>query len=189
MADKRVFAGIGFGEALGRDFAPWMKKLRKTADQKEIALKWTPVENYHVTLFFLGETPEEEIPALAAKLETAAGSFPVFELKLRGLDALPGIEHARVLYLDVQRSQTLVELQAAVAAALAGGVRDGDDYVPHLTVARLRNPKGVRDLLSPFRHVDLGRQAVTEVVLYESIQTGPYSVYQPLHRVPLRRDA
>lgn len=185
MANKRIFAGIGFGEELGRDFAPWVKKLKKTADQKEIGLKWTPPENYHVTLFFLGETAEEEVPALAEKLEAAVAPFAGFELKLRGLGAFPSVENARVLYLDVQRSQNLLELQAAVAAALSGGVRDGDDYLPHLTVSRLRNPKGVRDLLSPFRHVDLGRWAVKEVVLFESIQTGPFSVYKPLHRVPL----
>ena len=182
---KRLFVGLSFEEKLGRDLEPWVKKLKKTADQKDMTLKWVPQENYHMTLVFLGDTDEAQIPEIAKRLDEVANTHAGFELKLRGLDAFPEITSARVIYLGAQKSQALLDLQSQVERVIQGEAKEDRGYVPHLTLARLRNPKSCRDLLSPFQHVDMGRREVRELHLYESLQAGPFPVYKKLHSAKL----
>ena len=182
---KRLFVGLSFEEKLGRDLEPWVKKLKKTADQKDMTLKWVPQENYHMTLVFLGDTDEAKIPELSRQIDDIANTHAGFDLKLRGLDAFPEIMSARVIYLGAQKSQALLDLQAQVEGVIQGEAKEDRGYVPHLTLARLRNPKSCRDLLSPFQHVDMGRREVRELHLYESLQAGPFPVYKKLHSAKL----
>lgn len=186
MATKRLFVGLGFSGQFARDLEPWIQKLKKTADHKEIGLKWTVPENYHVTLVFLGATAEEEIPGIHEKMKAAAERRAGFSLKIRGLGGFPSPRSARVLYLAVQRSQAILDLQSDLESLLKKPDEVEPDYTPHLTLARLRNPKNCRDLLSPFEHLDLGRQDVNEIRLFSSTLAGPYPVYEQLLRVPLK---
>lgn len=164
---------------------PWVKKIKKTADQKEISLRWTPAENYHVTLVFLGETDEETIPQIEEQMKTIATKHSAFSLKVRGVGGFPEISHARVLYLGIQRSQNLLNLQSDLEQIFKDPQFHERDYSPHLTLARLRNPRSCRDLLSPFEHLDLGKQEVQEIVLYQSVLAGSFPVYKPLARALL----
>ncbi|MEZ0392081.1 MAG: RNA 2',3'-cyclic phosphodiesterase [Pseudobdellovibrionaceae bacterium] len=188
MASKRLFIGIHFSEKFANELLPWIKKIRKTADQKEIGLKWTPAENLHVTLVFLGPTSEEQIPDIESKIEAVILKHSTFDLKIRGIGGFPELHRARVIYLNVQRSQKLLDLQSDLERELKDPSEFEPDYSPHLTLARLRNPKSCRDLLSPFEKIDLGKQGVSEVILYESHLAGAFPVYEMLRRFPLPQD-
>lgn len=181
---QRLFVGIGFEANFAAQVETWMKKLRKTADRKDLTVKWTPKDNLHVTLVFLGDTEPEALLGIEAALARVAERRAGFAVKIRNVGAFPTIEQARVLWLGVQRSQALLDLQSDLEKEL--GFPPSEDYVPHLTIARLRNPKGCRDLLSPFAHADFGRQEVREIVLYESLQIGAFPVYRPVVKYELR---
>jgi 2'-5' RNA ligase len=183
MAQKRLFIGLGFSSDLIKDLEPWVKKIRKTADHKETSLRWIPPENYHVTLVFLGNTPEEEIPEIERKMREVADRHTPFSLKIREFGAFPTLNQARVIYLGVQRSQAILNLQGDLETAFEK--TEDREYSPHLTVARLRNPKSCRDLLSPFQKVDLGKQEVREIILFNSVMAGSFPVYKRIHTVDL----
>lgn len=188
MAEKRLFIGLSFQEKLATEFEPWVKKIKKTADRKEVGLKWTLPENYHVTLVFLGSTNEDAIPEIQAKMKAVASRHSPFSLKVRGLSGFPAVHQARVLYLGVQRSQAILDLQSDLEIQFKDPTSFEPDYTPHLTIARLRNPKNCHDLLSPFEKVDLGKQQVTEIVLFNSVLAGNFPVYEKLAQVPLSPD-
>ena len=188
MEEKRLFVGIGFSDSFSSQVMTWTKKLRKVADKKEISLRWVPEDNYHVTLVFLGPTPIDRIPSLQKSLEKVALENSIFSLKIRQIGAFPTIEHARVLWLGVQRSQALLNLQSAVEQALQNRP-EADDYTPHMSLARLRDAKGCRDLISPFEHVDFGRQEIREIILYQSLQAGAFPVYNKLASFALQPKA
>lgn len=187
MAKKRLFIGLGFSERISKELEPWVKKIKKTADQKELSLKWTPPGNYHVTLVFLGDTEESEIPIIQEKMQTVAREHSDFNLKIRGIGGFPQISHARVLYIGVQRSQNLLDLQSDLEKELKTPEEFEPEYSPHLTIARLRNPKSCRDLLSPFEHLDLGKQEVREIILFQSVLAGAFPVYERLFEVSLAK--
>lgn len=181
---KRLFIGVGFSEALAKELEPWMKKLKRLGDEKELQIKWSPAENYHVTLVFLGGTPVSVLPALQEKIAAVVAKHSSFSLKLDGISAFPELEKGRVVYLDVQRSQKILDLQGDLEAAL--GRPDERGFSPHLTLGRLRNTANCRDFLSPVRNANLGKKMVTSVSLFESIQTGPFSIYKVLQKFDLK---
>lgn len=185
MSEKRLFVGLGFSEEFKNSLEPWIKKIRKTSDRKDISLRWAPPLNYHVTLVFLGNTKEENIPNIEFKIHQVAQRHAPFQLKVRNMSGFPTLTQARVLYLGVQRSQALLDLQADLEGELLPADLAEADYSPHLTLARLRNPKNCKDLLSPFEHIDLGKQPVLSLNLYQSVLSHGFPVYLRLSQFEL----
>lgn len=96
---------------------------------------WTPAENLHLTLVFLGDQHRRTLEDLDAAL-LGVDAAP-FELTLSGLGAFGGRD-PRLLYADVVESPPLRLLQAKVATAArrAEIALDGRRYAPHVTLAR-----------------------------------------------------
>ncbi len=185
MGHKRLFIGLAFSSQFSADLEPWIRKIKKTADHKETNLNWTPKDNFHVTLLFLGDTDEEKIPSLIANMQPIAEKHAAFKLKIRGIGGFPSLQQARVIYLGVQRSQNILDLQSALENALQVPEKFELEFTPHLTLARLRSLKSCRDLVSPFEHIDLGKQNVGEIVLFSSNLHNGLVTYEKLAVVPL----
>jgi 2'-5' RNA ligase len=100
--------------------------------------RWTPPEKMHLTLAFLGEVPDERVPAIEAALAGVTAG-PV-EVVLAGLDAFPNRRAARVLVAGVVVAPALAGLHAQVSRAVAavGVETEARPFRPHLTLARLK---------------------------------------------------
>lgn len=154
--------------------------------QKEVEHRWVPVENYHCTLNFLGEVDSLLLPELEALLTEVATRHSSFDLKISGVDAFPEIQSGRVIYAGVQNSKELRSLQEDCLNVLRDKFHPEERaYIPHLTVARLRNPRNLKDIISPVKNQDFGKLHVPEIVLYESVSHGAFPVYKPLFRKQL----
>ncbi len=185
MGHKRLFIGLAFSSQFAADLEPWIRKIKKTADHKETNLNWTPKGNFHVTLLFLGDTDEENIPSLIANMQPIAEKHAAFKLKIRSIGGFPSLQQARVIYLGVQRSQNILDLQSALENALQVPEKFEPEFTPHLTLARLRSLKSCKDLVSPFEHIDLGKQNVGEIVLFSSNLHNGLVTYEKLAVMPL----
>lgn len=102
--------------------------------------RWVDAGNFHLTLRFIGEVDEgvaSDIDAALLRL-----SAPRFSLTLAGV----GQFGTRMLWVGVEKSPVLLQLQAKVESALqrAGIPPEGRRYTPHVTLARLRQPLGPR---------------------------------------------
>lgn len=53
------------------------------------AIRWTPPENLHVTVFFIGDTPESILPALIQKIEKVAERVQPFTLSYNKTIVVP----------------------------------------------------------------------------------------------------
>lgn len=154
--------------------------------KKEIEHRWVPVENYHCTLNFLGETNPELVPELKTLLETVAGRHRPFDLKIHETHAFPETNAGRVIYVGVQNTKELRALQEDCLNELRTKFHPEErPYVPHLTIARLRNPRNLLDILSPVKNQNFGTLHVPELILYESVSGGAFPVYKPIEKFPL----
>jgi 2'-5' RNA ligase len=107
-------------------------------------IRVVPREQLHVTLAFLGHRPAGELPVILAALHEAAA----------GVEALPRL--APVRYRETRSVGMLVlDDEGGRAAALAADLqerletlgvyrRERRRWLPHLTVARFREPRGLR---------------------------------------------
>ena len=110
--------------------------------------RWIDVENYHVTLRFLGDI-DEEVAQEAAYLLGQVRRAP-FEVTIEGLDAFGG-DRPRALIARIAPSPAIVELQAEHERLMrrAGLPSEKRKFAPHVTLARLRDasPRAVADYL------------------------------------------
>ncbi|GLK77696.1 RNA 2',3'-cyclic phosphodiesterase [Methylopila jiangsuensis] len=110
--------------------------------------RWIDVENYHITLRFLGDVDEEtaqEAAYLLGKVRRAP-----FEVTFEGPDAFGGAR-PRSLIVKVAPTPALIELQAEHERLMrrAGLAAESRKFTPHVTLARLRDasPRAVADYL------------------------------------------
>jgi RNA 2',3'-cyclic 3'-phosphodiesterase len=105
--------------------------------------RWVDPDNVHLTLLFLGETAEGDVPALAAGLREAFARCPPLEMRLVGGGTFPPGRPARVAWVGVEAPDELMTLQADVTRAAVealGFEPEERPYHPHVTLARCPSP-------------------------------------------------
>lgn len=182
----RLFTAIGAQE-LSFDPSLLLKKLKVNLEKKEIPYRWVPLENMHITLNFLGEVEESRLDELEILLRDTTQGFGSFNLKIDHVGAFPEERRGRVIWMGVQNSIPLRDLQRKIEEKLLAAqfLQTEEDYRPHLTVARLRSPRQVTDILSPVKNIELGKLIVHELILYQSTLRASFPVYTPIKRFPL----
>ncbi|HYO63468.1 MAG TPA: RNA 2',3'-cyclic phosphodiesterase, partial [Pyrinomonadaceae bacterium] len=114
-----------------------------------VRASWERPEKFHLTLKFLGETEPRRVEDLGRAAGRAASGVESFTLALAGTGAFPPRGAARVLWLGVQDAAGgLAELQRRLEAECAreGFPREPRSFHPHLTLARLRDPRDAEAL-------------------------------------------
>ncbi len=101
-------------------------------------LRWTGIDQWHVTLVFYGEVPEEDLPLVAAALGRAARSMPEAPVAAVGDRTL--LLGRDVLYAPVSGLDVLV---AGVRDATRPWVGDDAPFTGHLTLARASGGRAV----------------------------------------------
>jgi RNA 2',3'-cyclic 3'-phosphodiesterase len=116
-----------------------------------IGARWAPIENQHVTLKFLGSTPQESVPEIEEVAASVAAGHAPAELSASGLGAFPSTRRARVLWAGLRdEAGLLASLASELADSLAGLGYEPEkrSFTPHLTLARFKEPMPVdRDRL------------------------------------------
>ncbi|XGC80165.1 RNA 2',3'-cyclic phosphodiesterase [Bdellovibrio bacteriovorus] len=189
MTTRRLFLALNATDPLSQSFLPTYKKIKINADRREIDVKWVPIDNFHVTVTFFGDTPEQNIPRIEEVLNQVCANFAPFDLKIDDVGAFSNEHDARVLWLGVQKKRRFQELKEELENTFFDAEllkqKEERDFSPHLTFGRLRNPRSVKDMISPFKRKSFGKIHVNEIVLYESKLQGHYPVYIPIYRAKL----
>ncbi|MGZ8847378.1 MAG: RNA 2',3'-cyclic phosphodiesterase [Pyrinomonadaceae bacterium] len=181
----RLFIAIELPHHLRRKIKAHIDRLRSALP--DVRASWTREDNIHLTLKFLGDVPVNQIESLAQALMRAATQTPDFDLVIRDCGSFPTRGKPKVLWIGIDDpSSNLPKLQAAVEdeCAKAGFDRDQRSFHPHLTIARLRNPKGARSLAE--LHQEIGFEpvsvSVSEVCLIRSELSSAGSRYTVIAR-------
>jgi len=105
-------------------------------------VKWVDPGSIHLTIKFLGEVQSDRINLISKKLVDAVKKIKAFSVGVEGLGVFPDPRRPRVLWVAVVGEvDKLVILQQAVDTALSplGFIKENRAFVPHLTLARLRD--------------------------------------------------
>ena len=173
-AELRCFVGVPIGEPLGSALREALGRLREAASADADDLRWIVPAEWHLTLAFLGATPEAEIPRLSDALQAVAADRRPFAVPTGGLGGFPSRRDVRILWYGLaDRSRRLAEL--AIAVRIAMGCETRSPFRGHLTLARAHGDRGVtvppRTWQVPMPE---GELAINELILYRShIGHGP----------------
>lgn len=151
--------------------------------------RWSPPEQYHVTLRFIGEVDAADRYADAL----AAADAPAFTARPYGLDLLPARRRPRVLMVGLDLTDGLKAAYRSIRDALddAGLDAEDRDFRPHLTLARLRDadPVAVHHFLRRQEEAldasELEPFEVDAFHLYSSTRTPDGAVHERLRTFPL----
>jgi 2'-5' RNA ligase len=174
----RLFTGIALPPHVLENLARVLKELRPLAP-----LKWSPVENLHITSKFIGEWPEVRLKELEHALDILSFTGG-FEVTVAGFGYFPNQHNPRTLFAGVHAGPELAELAAGIDEALRplGVTHENRPYTPHLTLARIKN-ENVRELREHIAHMtnfDFGTFPVSEFHLYLSKTSPNGSIYTQL---------
>ncbi|MFB6152226.1 MAG: RNA 2',3'-cyclic phosphodiesterase [Haloarculaceae archaeon] len=155
-------------------------------------LRFTDPEQAHVTLKFLGDTPEDRIPALVDELDAAVADADVdpFEADVGGLGVFPSLDYISVVWVGVRDgSEPLTRLHEAVEERTTAMGFDPEDheFTPHATIARMDHAGGKELVQEQVREgdPDVGHLPVTAVRLKESVLAGDGPTYTTIEEFEL----
>ncbi len=182
-------------------------KLREQIDTGSV--RWIGRGNMHVTLQFLGDTPEERvqdaIDAMTGGVSRTAEQ-PEIGLTVGGIGAFPSAQRPRVVWIGVQDvSGELGSLQRAVGGQLRnnGFQLDNRPFRPHITLGYVRRRAtrdAIRTIATTVRESRAGTEAVpaghtasrvptkftaSDLLLVRSTLSPSGAIYSVVHSVPL----
>jgi 2'-5' RNA ligase len=166
---KRLFVGIRPSMTTVAQLGEVTESLARRATNAGVPIRWLPPASYHVTLKFLGWGKAEVVPAVVDALRAAAAVAP-FTFSTARLGAFPSRDKATVVWAGCD-SDALGRLARAADAALAplGFAPDRRPFHGHVTLGRLRDPRGVSEVILPFAEQMFSETRVHSITLYESL--------------------
>ena len=189
----RSFIAIELPEEARKGLA----KLRKGLERDDHRfVKWVDPGGIHLTLKFLGNIPSSQVTKVAETMGKAVQGISSFHLEISGLGAFPNLKQARVLWVGVGGElDQLSSLQGKIDTALAalGFPKEERPFVPHLTLARIREGasaperKGFGELVGSSSFEDKYPVEVEAIRLMRSQLTPSGALYTCLSVVRLGR--
>jgi len=150
----------------------------------EALIKWSPLDNLHITTKFIGEWPERRLQELD---EALAGLKPrePFDIEVRDLGWFPNDRSPRVLWAGVHGGPALKQLMADTEERLValGIPKEEKAASPHLTLARIKNPAPLRNLrhkVDELQPAELGAFPAQHFCLFRSDPGSNASIYRRL---------
>lgn len=183
----RTFVAVLLDEDLRHKIARVQAGVRKLAPD----MRWVNPDCFHITLKFLGDVAEDDLPDVAAAVGDAAVQIKPYILAVSGLGVFPNIRRPRTLWIGISDgAEQITELAQSIDKALSKAGNKGDEkpFHPHIALSRARERGAPRELAAAIEKTNadgIGRQMVDKVAVMGSELTSTGPVYTVLHSLPL----
>ena len=153
-------------------------------------INWVPNENFHCTLKFLGNTPEEKIDDIKRAMIRAFSGVEKKEIQWNQLALFGSKYKPRVLWLGCKENTFLKDLHLCLKKELLleGFEYDSQNFVPHVTLGRIKELNDKNSLNELIRHYDLiefQKSILSELSLMESVLSSKGVLYNNLFTMSL----
>ncbi|MEG6521271.1 RNA 2',3'-cyclic phosphodiesterase [Desulfotomaculum sp. 1211_IL3151] len=168
-----------------------LNKVQQSLREYTTGVKWVSQDNFHLTLKFLGDTPENKCNDIGEAIQQSCQQFSAFTLSLQGLGTFPGKGNPKVLWTGVHGDKDrLLGLQHSLDKKLANlnFPAEHRKYSPHLTLGRMKDFSDTDRLVTAItkhKQEKFGQWQVTNIHLIQSTLTPSGPIYKPLKTVEL----
>ena len=182
--EKRLFIGI----PAGREILPILSNIQSSIEHNPEQIRWVPPENIHMTLFFLGNVPLDNIPKLTNALKEMV-DLNHFKASIEKTGIFPSTQNPKIFWLGVgngiKKMSVLYEKVKKAVAPFKKG-RKKERFSPHITIGRASQSSGNIDVFPFLEYVYSPRELdINSVALYESQLLPHGAEYKVLTTFPL----
>jgi 2'-5' RNA ligase len=145
MEQIRSFIAIELPDELKAELVQLEARL-KSVDQPFV--KWVDPYSIHMTLKFLGNVSASSIGEITRAMEEATRGVSSFNLQVGDLGVFPNLRRVQVAWVGLSGEiDKIARLQQRIESSLAplGFTPESRKFVPHLTLARVRNQASLNE--------------------------------------------
>ena len=194
----RIFVALDLDQVIRQRIEDFINEVCTLAPDA----RWLNGESLHITLKFVGETPEAAVEQIQAALQSIhAEQSP---LRFSDTGFFPTPKSARVFWIGIKADEALTHLAQVIDESLAKIViaREDRAFNPHLTLARAHGQSGAPDrrkgdkpnrqfaklqeFLATRPAPDFGTMTAREFFLYQSQLSSKGSHYTKIARFELQ---
>ena len=185
---KRLFVAIDFH--FDDEFCAYVQNIRMKMSKLD-KTTWVQPHLLHLTLKFLGETPEYKIPKIEQIVKAQTAPLAPFDCQIAHLGVFGSHAKPNVLWIGVQAGQTLSVLQQNIETALSalGYKPYYGHFVPHITLGRIHRLDDKNmfwNAIETMQDKFSATMQVQSIKLYESVlQKGYNPKYVQIAAFPL----
>ena len=183
----RLFVAVDFDNKTKQKISELQRELREMS----VKGRWKHIDNFHLTLKFLGEVEGQKLDLIRQVLTGAAGAVEPFSIRLGELGCFNGRESLRVVWLGMQGEvQILNRLSTGIDNNLniIGFEKEKRQFTPHITIAQdvifKEDFNTVKTIINRFEFEDI---YVDRFVLMKSEQIENKRVYTPINELVLNK--
>lgn len=185
---KRLFAAVKVHPS--PEFLKTYHSLKSGLKFSEI--KWVRPEIIHITLKFFGETEEHRIPGISNVLKELATRHQPFTAEIANVGIFGSSYNPKVIWFGIEGSEPLKALAEDVLSSVEtiGWERDRQNFVPHLTIGRIKyvpDKRLFQQIIDQHKNTRMQGLRVGEFHLYESILRKEGPVYHVLESFSMER--
>lgn len=186
---KRLFVAVDV--RLSEPFQVLSAQLKQQLCLDKIV--WVDANLHHLTLRFLGQTPEPYILPLKQALTKLAAENHAFSLEINKLGVFGSKHSPQVIWLGFQDFESFRQLFLQLEPQLSaiGFEPNYGNFVPHLTLGRIKqiqNKKRFWELVTALQPKESQVVRVDSLLLIQSRLTPQGPIYRVLERYPLRQE-
>ena len=184
---KRLFIAVKIDES--QKLISVVTELRKKLEKERIA--WAKTADMHITLAFLGDTPNDRVEKIEALLAEAVSPTKPFSIDFTGVSLFSKRGEPRVIYIKAGDCPEIETLRSRLVGSLTDAdlFADTKSFKPHATAGRVKkiiDKELIRKSIASHSDTFIQKQEVKSVILYESILTQPGPVYKVLKEILLK---
>ena len=182
--ERRVFIGIPIGGKI-KSILP---SLKTSIHSSRDIIRWIPPENIHLTLSFLGNISDQDIPNIIQSIENCITS-KYFKIIIESTGVFPSANFPKILWIGIGKgADELILLQKEIERSVRKfkEISRKEKIKPHITIARIRRSRLKIDVLAflniVYSPIELD---INSICLYESILLPEGARYTVLTEFPL----
>ena len=135
---QRIFIAINIPEEIKNELISYQKELAS------LSARWTPKENLHITLVFIGEINSSEVSEVLRVAREIAKGHSSFYLKLNKITLGPPNKPPRMVWAQGESNSLVTALKNELEEAflksskISYNQKEKRPYRPHITLARFK---------------------------------------------------
>ena len=189
---KRLFLAIPI-KTTDNNFIPLLDGLkRQLAHEKRI--NWVKPDNIHLTLKFIGNTPNEDVPKIIDSVGEMLRNHKSFTMDFNHTGIFGSRYAPRVLWLGMQNTpQEIYDLEEDTLSAFdkIGYLRDRQNFVPHITLGRIKElceKQYFQKIVAGIEQKSYIKQEVNEIILFQSFLRPEGAVYKEIKKFRMNNE-